>query len=89
MTLRKISFRLFLLTFFSCKFQDRKLPEDIKTTACYRANSSITPTNNLVPNVKIQKGGAIVFDYVRDKDYNREVINGDTVITADTDFLRE
>jgi signal peptidase I len=86
MTLYKISFGLVLLTFLSCQSQDRKLPDDIKTTACFRTNSSIIPTNKLVPDVKIQKGDAIVFDYVRDKGYNREIINGDTVVTADTDF---
>lgn len=87
MTLRKISFGLFLLTFVSCQSQDRKLPDDIKTTTCFRTNSSIIPTNKLVPEIKIQKGDAIVFDYVRDKGYNREIINGDTVVTADTDFF--
>jgi signal peptidase I len=87
MTLRKISFGLFLFTLLSCHSQDRKLPDDIKTTACFRRNSSIIPTHKLVPEVKIQKGDAIVFDYVRDKGYNREIINGDTVVTADTDFF--
>ena len=86
MTLHKISFGLLLLTFLSCQSLDRKLLDDIKITACFRTNSSIIPTSKLVPNVKIQKGDAIVFDYVRDKGYNREIINGDTVVTADTDF---
>lgn len=87
MTLRTISFTFFLLTFFSCKSQDRKLPNDVKTTACFKTHSSIIPTNKFVPEVKIQKGDAIVFDYVREKGYDREIINGDTIVTADTDFF--
>ena len=45
------------------------------------------PTYKLIPDVQIHEGDAIVFDYVRDKGYNREIINGDTVVTADTDFF--
>ncbi|MEG4904455.1 hypothetical protein [Microcoleus sp. F10-A1] len=86
MTLNKISFGLVLLTLLSCQYQDKKLPDVIKTTACFRTNSSIIPTDKSVPDVKIQKGDAVVFDYVRDKGYKREIINGDTVVTADTDF---
>jgi hypothetical protein len=76
-----------MLTIFGCKSQDRELPPDVKTTAYYKTHSSIIATNKLIPDVKIRAGEATVFDYVRDKADDREIINGDTVVTADTDFF--
>lgn len=37
--------------------------------------------------MQIAIGDAMVFDYVRIKGDDKKIINGDTVITADTDFF--
>ncbi len=70
-----------------CNSQEKKLPHYIKTAACFKTHSSIDPGNELFPKIDIKTGEATVFDYVRSKGYDREIRNGDTVITADTDFF--
>lgn len=86
MTLRLSLIILISLSIFGCGSQDKELPLDIKVTACYKTAATLRPTSNRLPMVNILKGDSTVFDYIRDKNDNQEIVNGDTVTTADTDF---
>ena len=86
MTLRTL-LKIFISTFISgCGLQDKELPSDINVTACYMTAATLRPTSNRLPMVTILNGDSTVFDFIRDKNANQEIVNGDTVTIADTDF---
>ena len=86
MTLRLSLTILISVSILGCGSKDKELPPDIKVTACYKTASTLKPTSNRLPMVKILNGDSTVFDFIREKNENQEIVNGDTVTTADTDF---
>jgi hypothetical protein len=87
MALRIALFILFILLVYNSNSQDKTLTPIIKTTACVKTHSSILRMYASVPFVEIQKGDSIVFDYVRLKERDKEIRNGDTITWADTEFF--
>jgi hypothetical protein len=78
---------IFISLFFcGCGLQNRELSPEITLTACFKASASLRPTSNILPMVEILNGDSTVFDFVRAKSDNQEIVDGDTVTTADTDF---